>query len=73
MFLGTSLKGLVVSTLGSLGIFKTRSEMIEWICPTSPHMTMELGWWINRLSEVTSVLAVTRLESVDKMATYEVD
>jgi transposase len=52
---------------------KTRSEMIEWICPTSPHMTLELAWWINRLSEVTSVLAVTKLESVDKMAAYKVD
>jgi transposase len=52
---------------------KTRSEMIEWICPTSPHMTLELGWWINRLSEVTSVLAVTRLESIDKMSCYKVD
>lgn len=52
---------------------KVRSEFIEWICPTSPHMTMELAWWINRMSEVTSVLAVSRLESVDKMAAYEVD
>jgi transposase len=52
---------------------KVRSELIDWICPTSPHMTMELAWWINRMSEVTSVLAVSRLESVDKMACYEVD
>jgi transposase len=52
---------------------KTRSELIEWLCPTSPHMTLELAWWINRLSEVTSVLAVTKLESVDKMAAYKVD
>ena len=52
---------------------KTRSEMIEWICPTSPHMTLELAWWINRMSEVTSVLAVSRLESVDKMSCYKVD
>jgi transposase len=52
---------------------KVRSELIEWICPTSPHMTMELAWWINRMSEVTSVLAVARLESVDKMACYQVD
>ena len=52
---------------------KTRSEMIEWICPTSPHMTLELAWWINRMSEVTSVLAVSKLESVDKMSCYAVD
>lgn len=52
---------------------KIRSEIIEWICPTSPHMTMELAWWINRMSEVTAVLSVSRLESVDKMACYEVD
>lgn len=55
------------------GCKKTRSEMIEWLCPTSPHMTLELAWWINRMSEVSSVLSVSRLESVDKMATYKVD
>lgn len=52
---------------------KVRSEWVEWICPTSPHMTMELAWWINRLSEITSVLAVSKLESVDKMSCYGVD
>ena len=52
---------------------KVRAELIEWICPTSPHMTMELAWWINRLSEITSVLAVSKLESVDKMSCYTVD
>ena len=52
---------------------KVRSEMIEWICPTSPHMTLELAWWINKLSEVTSVMSVSRLESVDKMSCYKVD
>lgn len=52
---------------------KVRSELIEWICPTSPHMTMELSWWINRLSEITTVLSVSKLESVDKMACYQVD
>ena len=36
-------------------------------------MTMELSWWINRLSELTSVLKVAKLESVDKMSCYKVD
>ena len=36
---------------------KVRSELIEWICPTSPHITLELSWWINRLSEITTVLS----------------
>ena len=52
---------------------KVRSEWIDWLCPTSPHMTLELAWWINRLSEVTSVLSVSKLESVDKMSCYQVD
>jgi transposase len=52
---------------------KIRSELIDFLCPTSPHITMELAWWINRLSELTSVLAVSDLESVDKMACYKVD
>ncbi len=52
---------------------KVRSELIEWLCPTSPHMTMELAWWINRMSEITNVLQVSKLESADKMACYKVD
>lgn len=52
---------------------KVRSELVEWICPTSPHMTLELSFWINRLSEITSVLAVSKLESIDKMSCYTVD
>lgn len=52
---------------------KVRSEWIDWICPTSPHMTLELAWWINRLSEMSTVLQVSKLESVDKMACYKVD
>jgi transposase len=52
---------------------KVRSEWIDWICPTSPHMTLEMAWWINRLSEITSVLAVSKLESLDKMSCYKVD
>jgi transposase len=52
---------------------KHRSELIDFLCPTSPHITMDLAWWINRLSELTSVLSVSCLESVDKMACYKVD
>ncbi len=52
---------------------KVRSEWVDFICPTSPHMTLELAWWINRLSEITTVLQVSKLESVDKMACYKVD
>lgn len=52
---------------------KTRSEHIEFLCPSSPHITMELAWWLSRLSEETSVLAVSRLESVDKETCYRVD
>lgn len=52
---------------------KVRSEWIDWICPTSPHMTLELCWWINRLSEITTVLSVSKLESIDKMTCYGVD
>lgn len=55
------------------GCRKTRSERVEFLCPTSPHITMDLAWWLSRLSEDTSVLAVSRLESVDKKACYEVD
>lgn len=52
---------------------KVRSEKIDFICPTSPHMTMELAWWINRLTEITSVYQASQLEGVDKMTCYKVD
>jgi len=52
---------------------KVRSEAIDFLCPTTPHVTMELAWWINRLTEITSVMAVSRLESLDKMTCYAVD
>jgi transposase len=52
---------------------KVRSEWIDWLSPTSPHITLELAWWINRLSEITTVVQVSRLESIDKMACYRVD
>lgn len=52
---------------------KVRSEWIDWLCPTSPHITLELSWWISRLSEITTVMQVARLEAIDKMAAYKVD
>lgn len=52
---------------------KVRTEWTDFMCPASPHMTLELAWWLNRLSEITTVLQVARLESVDKMAAYRVD
>lgn len=52
---------------------KIRSELIEFLCPTSPHITMELAWWMSRLTGITSVLQVSKLESVDKMSCYKVD
>jgi len=52
---------------------KVRSEAVEFICPRSPHLTKELSWWINRLTEISSVNQVSILESVDKKTCYEVD
>lgn len=52
---------------------KIRSEKIDFISDSTPHVTRDLGWWINRLSEITSVLAVSKLESIDKQTCYNVD
>lgn len=52
---------------------KTRSQFIEWLCPRSPHTTLDLAWWLNRLTEITSVLAVSRLEGINKTSCYRVD
>ena len=52
---------------------KIRSEAIDFIYDTSPHVTKDLAFWINRLSEITSVLQVSILESLDKNTCYRVD
>ncbi len=52
---------------------KTRSELIEFLSPKSPHVTMELSWWIHRLSEISTVLQVSELECLDKMLCYKLD
>lgn len=52
---------------------KVRIQKIDWLCPKSPHVTMELSWWLNRLTEVTSVLSASKLEAVSKHTCYRVD
>jgi transposase len=52
---------------------KIRSEKIEFISDATPHVTRDLAWWINRLTEITSVLAVSKLESLDKQTCYNID
>jgi len=52
---------------------KVRSEYISWLCPTTPNLTQDFAWWINRLTEITSVKQVSNLYSVDKMTCYKID
>lgn len=52
---------------------KIRSEWLSWICPTTPNLTMDFAWWLNRLTEITSVKQVSNLYSVDKMTCYKID
>lgn len=52
---------------------KVRSELIEFLCPSSPHITMDLAMWIHRFTEVSAVLSVSHLESVDKNTCYRLD
>jgi transposase len=52
---------------------KIRSEKIDFISDSTPHVTRDLAWWLNRLTEITSVLAVSKLESIDKQTCYNVD
>ncbi|MGZ3794586.1 MAG: transposase, partial [Bdellovibrio sp.] len=52
---------------------KVRSEWISWLCPSTPNLTMDFAWWLNRLTEITSVKQVSNLYSVDKMTCYKID
>jgi len=52
---------------------KIRSELIIFLCPSSPHITMELSWWLFRITGMSSVLQTSKLESVDKNTCYAID
>lgn len=52
---------------------KVRAEWVPWLCPTSPHITLDLAWYINRLTEIATVRQVGILKSVDKMTCYKID
>lgn len=52
---------------------KIRSEKIDFISDSSPHVTKDLAWWVGRLTEITSVLSVSRLEDLDKQTCYRID
>src|SRR4030095_1903407 len=58
IFLGTSLNGLVVSTLGSLGILSTRSEMmLRWISSVPP--AIEVAGTETRISAMTPFMGLS--------------
>lgn len=40
---------------------KYRSEKIDFICPESPHLTAEYGWWLGRLCEISSITNAANL------------
>jgi transposase len=52
---------------------KVRSEYVEFISRGSPHVTVDLSWWLSRLTEISSVLGASRLVSIDKSIVYSVD
>jgi transposase len=52
---------------------KIRSEWIEFLCPHSPHITLELAWWLSRLTGISSVNQVSQLEGLGKDTCYKVD
>jgi len=55
------------------GCKKTRAEHLSFECEDSPHVTEDLAWYISRLTEMTAVMAVSRLESIDKNLCYRID
>ena len=52
---------------------KIRSEWIPFISDVTPHVTEEMAFWISKLTEITSVLRVSKLESLDKQTCYNID
>ena len=55
------------------GCKKVRAEHLSFECEDSPHVTEDLAWYISRLTEATAVMAVSRLESIDKNLCYRID
>lgn len=55
------------------GCKKIRSEWIPFISEVTPHVTEEMAFWISKMTEITSVLRVSELESLDKQTCYNID
>lgn len=52
---------------------KIRSEAIDFICPESPHLTAEYGWWLGRLCEIASITNAADLCQQSHMSLWQHD
>jgi len=52
---------------------KERSEEIEFLSDSSPHITKDFAWFLFRLCEISSVTKAAELTEVDPMLAYRID
>lgn len=52
---------------------KYRSERIDFVCPESPHLTVEYGWWLGRLCEISAVKNAAKVTGQDAMTMWRHD
>lgn len=52
---------------------KVRSQSIEFICPESPHLTQDFGWWLGRICEIAAVSRAAELLNQDEYTTWRQD
>lgn len=52
---------------------KSRSEVVPFIAPESPHLTASFAWWVGRLCEIAAVSRVAELMEQDETTTWRID
>ena len=52
---------------------KVRSQRIEFMCPETPHLTAEFGWWLGRICEIAPVSRAAELLNQDSYTAWRQD
>ena len=52
---------------------KQRSEVIDFVCPESPHLTSEYGWWLGKLCEIAPISNAAHISDKDDVTLWRHD
>lgn len=52
---------------------KQRSEAISFVCPESPHLTQEYGWWLGKLCEIAPISNAAKITGQQALTLWRHD